>query len=65
DGTINQLDQDVLLLYGLTSNCLDAGKNLNQKIKSSSMKIIDGDHNIPIQEPQIIGEALLDFIERK
>ncbi|NTE01284.1 alpha/beta hydrolase [Agrobacterium tumefaciens] len=65
DGAINQLDQDVLLLYGLTSNCLDAGKNLNQKIKNSSIQIVDGDHNIPIQAPQLIGEALLNFFQRK
>ncbi|OWK69312.1 alpha/beta fold hydrolase [Pedobacter sp. AJM] len=65
DGAINQLDQDVLLLYGLTSNCLDAGKNLNQKIKNSSIQIVDGDHNIPIQEPQLIGEALLNFFQQK
>ena len=65
DGAINQLDQDVLLLYGLTSNCLDAGKNLNQKIKNSSIQIVDGDHNIPIQEPQLIGEALLNFFQQR
>ena len=65
DDAINQLDQDVLLLYGLTSNCLDAGKNLNQKIKNSSIQLFDGDHNIPIQEPQLIGEALLNFFQRK
>lgn len=65
DGAINQLDQDVLLLYGLTSNCLDAGKNLNQKIKNSLIQIVDGDHNIPIQEPQLIGEALLNFFQQK
>ncbi|MGO4875267.1 alpha/beta fold hydrolase [Pedobacter psychrotolerans] len=65
DGAINQLDQDVLLLYGLTSNCLDAGKNLNQKIKNSLIQIVDGDHNIPIQEPQLIGESLLNFFQQK
>lgn len=61
DEAITSIQQDTLLLYGLTSTCLDAGKYLNQKIQQSSIKIIDGDHNIPIQQPQVIGEELLNF----
>ena len=65
DEAIEKLNQEVLLLYGLTSTCLDAGKTLNQKIKNSSVQIVNGDHNIPIQEPQLIGEALLNFFAKK
>ncbi len=61
DEAIKKLNQKVLLLYGLTSSCINAGKYLNQQIENSSIQFVDGDHNIPIQEPQIIGEALLNF----
>ena len=61
DEAIKKLNQKVLLLYGLTSSCINAGKYLNQQIENSSIQFVDGDHNIPIQEPQLIGEALLNF----
>jgi len=61
DKAIKKLNQKVLLLYGLTSSCINAGKYLNQQIENSSIQFVDGDHNIPIQEPQLIGEALLNF----
>jgi len=65
DEAIEKVNQEVLLLYGLTSTCLDAGKTLNKKIKNSSIQIVNGDHNIPIQEPQLIGETLLNFFAKK
>jgi esterase len=61
DPAITAVDKKTLLLYGSYSDCLDTGKDLNEKIKSSALITVNGDHNIPIQEPALIGNALNTF----
>lgn len=63
-GGIGKIPHDTLLLYGWASNCLDAGKLLNKKIRYAQLKAVEGDHNIPIQQPLIIGQELLNFFEQ-
>lgn len=50
-----------LLLYGNTSNCLEAGRFLHRRIQHAGLKEIRGDHNVPIQEPELIAQELLHF----
>jgi len=60
---IEKIDQPTLLLYGTDSNCLNAGKQLEGLINQASLIAVPGDHNIPIQEPLVIAEALFNFFK--
>jgi esterase len=60
---IETIKQSTLLLYGTDSNCLNAGKHLDEMIKNASLIAVPGDHNIPIQQPLVIAEALLNFFQ--
>lgn len=60
---IETIKQSTLLLYGTDSNCLKAGKHLDGMIKNASLTAVPGDHNIPIQQPLVIAEALLNFFQ--
>jgi pimeloyl-ACP methyl ester carboxylesterase len=55
------IPHDTLLIYGKSSDCMPAGRHLQEKIKRSSMLLVNGDHNIPVQEPFTIGHALKNF----
>ncbi|WP_183559795.1 alpha/beta fold hydrolase [Mucilaginibacter sp. SP1R1] len=61
DPQILLINTDTLLLYGMDSNCLETGKWLNEKIKSSELLLVPGNHNIPIQEPALIGDMMNMF----
>lgn len=61
DPVIPVLRKDTLLLYGSNSNCLATGKQLNNMIKGSKLVSVNGDHNIPIQEPVLIGNTINTF----
>ncbi|SEB10132.1 alpha/beta fold hydrolase [Pedobacter hartonius] len=58
---IAQIGQDTLLLYGAHSPCLEAGENLNAKIRKSELFALNGDHDIPLQEPERIGNMMEMF----
>lgn len=60
---IDGIGKETLLLYGAGSNCLDAGRLLKQKIKGAQLLEVPGDHNIPIQEPVLIGNLLDNFFK--
>ncbi len=60
---IRTIQQSTLLLYGTDSNCLNAGKHLDGMIKNASLIAVPGDHNIPIQQPLVIAETLLNFFQ--
>ncbi|MEN0055706.1 MAG: alpha/beta hydrolase [Mucilaginibacter sp.] len=57
------LNKDTLLLYGTDSNCLETGQWLNEKIKHSELIQVPGDHNIPIQEPVMVGNMINTFFK--
>ncbi|SES04319.1 alpha/beta fold hydrolase [Pedobacter rhizosphaerae] len=63
-GGLTRVPHETFLLYGWFSNCLDAGKLLNKKIKNSRLLAIEGDHNIPIQHPQQVADELLIFFKQ-
>jgi esterase len=60
---IDGVEKETLLLYGTGSNCLGAGQLLKQKIKGAQLLEVPGDHNIPIQEPVLIGNLLDNFFK--
>jgi pimeloyl-ACP methyl ester carboxylesterase len=61
DKRMERLGHETLLIYGKNSNCLSAGKKLLSRIAGSHLSLIEGDHNIPVQEPLLIAGALNDF----
>lgn len=60
---IDGISQETLLLYGANSNCLEAGKALKKKIKRVELMEVDGDHNVPIQQPVSIGNLMETFFK--
>jgi len=57
------IPHDTLLIYGASSDCLPAGRQLQEKIRRSRLVLVNGDHNIPVQQPITIGHALKNFFE--
>lgn len=60
--SISQLHIPTLLLYGAASNCKPTGEWLQSQIGTAELKLIDGDHNIPIQDPIQIAETIVQFL---
>jgi esterase len=58
----SELKPSSLLMYGEDSNCRPTGEWLNEQIGNSELKLIPGDHNIPIQEPVLIAETITHFL---
>lgn len=58
------LETSTLLLYGTDSNCRPTGEWLQSQISGSELELIQGDHNIPIQEPQLIAETIAQFLSK-
>jgi esterase len=61
---LSELNIPTLLLYGSDSNCRPTGEWLNDQIDDSQLELISGDHNIPIQEPALIAETIVDFLSK-
>ncbi|AZB10676.1 alpha/beta hydrolase [Chryseobacterium sp. G0162] len=62
EADFSQLKASTLLLYGADSNCRPTGEWLQSQINESELELISGDHNIPIQEPQLIAETIAQFL---
>lgn len=62
-GGIKDIPHETLLIYGKDSDCMNAGLELQEKIKDARLLFVNGDHNIPVQEPFTIGNALKDFFD--
>ncbi len=58
----SELQPSALLLYGEDSNCRPTGEWLHTQIGNSEIQLIQGDHNIPIQEPVLIAETIAHFL---
>jgi len=63
NGGIQHIPHETLLVYGRDSDCVSARLELQQKIAQSQLQFVNGDHNIPVQEPFEIGRLLKDFFE--
>jgi pimeloyl-ACP methyl ester carboxylesterase len=64
-GGIQNIPHETLLLYGSHSDCAGAGLELQGKIKQARLVFVNGDHNIPVQEPFEIGHKLRDFFDKQ
>lgn len=64
-GGIDRIPHETLLIYGKDSDCVPAGLALSGKISRSRLVLFDGDHQVPLQEPAGIGQALSNFFEDK
>lgn len=53
-----------LLLYGTDSNCRPTGEWLKAQMNQADLTYIPGDHNIPVQEPALIAEAIVQFLTK-
>ncbi|MGC5745601.1 alpha/beta fold hydrolase [Chryseobacterium sp. NFX27] len=64
EANLSELDIPTLLLYGSESNCKPTGEWLKTQIIPSELELIPGDHNVPIQEPVQIAEAMVHFLSQ-
>jgi pimeloyl-ACP methyl ester carboxylesterase len=62
-GEIGAVRQDTLLLYGKDSDCVPSGKTLYDRLTRSRIVLLDGDHNLPLQQPEATALKLKDFFE--
>lgn len=60
----SELKPLTMLMYGEDSNCRPTGEWLNTQIENSELRLIQGDHNIPIQEPVLIAETIAHFLSK-
>ena len=60
---LGEIHHDTLLLYGKTSNCVPSGQTLYGKLTRSKLVLLNGDHNLPIQQPEETANRLKDFFE--
>lgn len=60
----SELKPSTMLMYGEDSNCRPTGEWLNSQIGNSELQLIQGDHNIPIQEPILIAETIAHFLSK-
>lgn len=58
---LEAIEQPTLLLYADRSDCLEMGKELRRRIPHSTLEIGPGDHNIPVQNPAWIADALMGW----
>jgi pimeloyl-ACP methyl ester carboxylesterase len=61
---IGEMRKEVLLVYGKHSECLAAGELLAGRIQGAELVLAEGDHNVPVQAPEAVGELLLKFFIR-
>jgi esterase len=61
---IEYISKETILMYGTKSNCREAGKTLNKKIRRAELLDIPGNHNIPLQEPELISNIMESFFSK-
>ena len=60
---INGIHQPTLLVYGKDSKCNSAAHKLTDKIRHATLLFLNGDHNVPVQEPAALAAELKHFFE--
>jgi esterase len=61
---IDNISKETILMYGVDSNCLAAGEKLNKKLKRATLLQVPGNHNIPIQQPEMVGDMIESFFSK-
>jgi pimeloyl-ACP methyl ester carboxylesterase len=59
-----EISHKTLLIYGKDSDCVTAGYLLARRMKDVRLLLVDGDHHVPVQSPDMVAGALLDFFDR-
>lgn len=59
---LNSIMKKTLLIYGSESNCLEAGRYLARHIGNAEFTTLQGDHNLPMQAPELVADKVLDFL---
>jgi pimeloyl-ACP methyl ester carboxylesterase len=59
-----EIPHKTLLIYGKDSDCVTAGYLLARRMKDVRLLLVDGDHHVPVQSPDMVAGALLDFFDR-
>ncbi|TDW99255.1 alpha/beta fold hydrolase [Dinghuibacter silviterrae] len=59
---LRHIRKDALLIYGKNSACVSTGNRLWLKIPRSRLVFLEGDHNVPVQEPAGTANALGRFL---
>ncbi|MBS1659922.1 MAG: alpha/beta fold hydrolase [Bacteroidetes bacterium] len=52
-----------LLLYGEDSDCATAGRLLERRMMDARLRLVKGDHNLPVQAPDVVADELMDFFK--
>lgn len=58
----NPIPNETLLLYATQSDCSNAGEYLHRYINKSSLYYGEGDHSIPVQNPDWIVDRIFKFL---
>ena len=58
---VDQIPHETLLIYGRESGCIAAGRLLAEKMMDARLLLVEGDHNIPVQQPETIAYSLKQF----
>ncbi|WP_353718429.1 alpha/beta hydrolase [Dyadobacter sp. 676] len=64
DPSVAAIPHETLLIYGEMSNCVPSGHTLAAKLRNARLVLAPGDHNVPVQQPEIIGKQLTEFFRR-
>ncbi|MDR6808548.1 pimeloyl-ACP methyl ester carboxylesterase [Dyadobacter sp. BE34] len=63
DPAVAAIQHETLLIYGEESNCVPSGRTLALRIPNATLVLAPGDHNVPVQQPEVIGKELEKFLE--
>lgn len=58
----NPFSAETLLLYATHSDCDNAAKFLQKHLQKASLFYGEGDHSIPVQNPQWISQKIINFL---
>lgn len=64
DPAVAAVSHETLLIYGEESNCVPSGRTLASTIGSSKLILVPGDHNVPVQQPEVVGRELTGFFQK-
>lgn len=65
DPAIAAIPHETLLIYGRESNCVPSGHKLASRIPDATLVLAPGDHNVPVQQPEVIGQELMKFLAKQ
>ncbi|GGN04270.1 hypothetical protein GCM10010967_43990 [Dyadobacter beijingensis] len=63
DPSVAAIPHETLLIYGEDSNCVPSGRTLASRIPNAKLVLAPGDHNVPVQQPEVIGKELEKFLK--